>query len=284
MIPGVGSLVKAVLSPPRPLSSLSPFHHVTPISGKIVLITGGSQGIGEAAAHAFAGDGAHVILVARDAAGLAAVCEAITSTGGKADPVSADLTDEGSVDALVATVTERFGVPDILVNNAGRSIRRAVTDTVDRFHDYERTMAINYFGAVRLTNAFLPAMIERGSGQIINVVTWGVIAGSMPKFAAYHASKAALAAFGRSLDDELAGTGVVVSNVGFPLVRTPMISPTTDYDDAPALAPEDAAGWIVEAARTRRPELYPRYAELLRAVSSVAPRVTGRLIRSLGGI
>ncbi|MFT3715827.1 MAG: SDR family NAD(P)-dependent oxidoreductase [Gordonia sp. (in: high G+C Gram-positive bacteria)] len=282
MIPRVDGLVKAVLSPPRSLSRFSPFHHQHPIHGTTVLITGASQGIGETTAHAFAEHGATVILVARDADRLDAVRDAITAAGGRADAVVADLTDDAGVDALVATVTERFGTPDILVNNAGRSIRRSVVDTVDRFHDYERTMAINYFGAVRLTTALLPAMIERGSGQIINVVTWGVVAGSMPKFAAYHASKAALAAFGRSLDDELSGTGVTVSNIGFPLVRTPMIAPTTDYDDAPALDPDDAAAWIIRAAHTRQPEIYPRYAELLRAVSAVSPRVTGRLIRAIG--
>ncbi|GAA4752579.1 SDR family NAD(P)-dependent oxidoreductase [Gordonia alkaliphila] len=247
-----------------------------------MVITGASSGIDEAAAHQFADAGAEVIAVARDLDRLTAVCDALTRTGATAHPMTADLSDVDAAADLAAQIQARFGTPDVLVNNAGRSIRRSVLDTVDRFHDYERTMALNYFGAVRLTTALLPAMQNRGRGRIINVVTWGVAAGSMPKFSAYHASKAALAAFGRSLDDECRGTGVTVSNVGFPLVRTPMIAPTADYDDAVALSAEEAASWIVQTAKTGEAEIYPRYAVALRAVAEVSPRWAGDLIRRAG--
>jgi len=278
------TVARAVLSPPLSLADVRRLTGREPadLTGRLVLITGASSGIGETAATLLAGHGAEIIVVARDYERLQAVCDSITAAGGTAHPISADLTDADGVDALVGEVLDSFGVPDVLVNNAGRSIRRNVLDTVDRFHDYERTMTINYFGAVRLTTALLPAMVERGEGQIVNVVTWGVTAGAMPRFAAYHASKSALAAFGRSLDAELAGTGVTVTNLGFPLVRTPMIAPTADYDDAPALTSEDAAGWILRAILTRPAELYPRYAVLLRGISAVSPRSVGALVRRMG--
>lgn len=135
----------------------------------------------------------------------------------------ADLSRGEAVDELAETIADRFGSVDILVNNAGRSIRRTALDSVDRFHDYERTMALNYFGPTRLTLRLLPAMLEAKSGHIINVGTWGVTAGVMPRFSAYHASKSALSAFGRSLGAECHGTGVDVTTVQFPLIRTPMI-------------------------------------------------------------
>lgn len=276
MIPFARSLVHAALQPARTLADL-----LTPaddLTGALAVVTGASSGIGEVAARQLAAEGARVIAVARDLERLTAVCEAIAAAGGTAQPLTADLADPESAAALAATILAEHGVPDILVNNAGRSIRRSVIHTVDRFHDYERTMAVNYFGPVRLITALLPAMLERGSGRIVNVVTWGVAAGSMPKFSAYHASKAALAAFGRSLDDECRGTGVSVSNVGFPLVRTPMIAPTADYDDAPALSADEAAEWIVRAAKTGRAETYPRYAALLRTVAGFSPRAAGDLI------
>lgn len=284
MIPGARTLVQAALNPARTLTELSytlGIQH-TDLQGRLVVITGASSGIGEAAARLFASEGAEVVAVARDLSKLTAVCDSVTVDGGLCHPLSADLSEVASAQALAEEILARFGTPDVLVNNAGRSIRRSVLDTVDRFHDFERTMALNYFGAVRLTTALLPAMIAQHDGRIVNVVTWGVLAGSMPNFSAYHASKAALAAFGRSLDDECRGTGVRVSNVGFPLVRTPMIAPTAAYDDAPALDPHEAASWILRAAQTGRVETYPRYAQALRAVAGFSPRIAGDLLRRVG--
>ncbi|MEV0948125.1 SDR family oxidoreductase [Rhodococcus sp. NPDC049939] len=278
-------LTQAALNPlPSPLALASRLLPETghTIAGKRILVTGGSSGVGEAAARRLASLGAEVILVARGAEGLESVRDDILESGGNAHAVPCDLTDPESVDALVSKVLGEIGPVDVLVNNAGRSIRRTVEDSLDRFHDFERTMSINYFGSTRLTLAFLPSMIDRGEGHIINVATWGVPAGVMPKFAAYHASKAAVGAFGRSLGSELQQHGIAVTTLDFPLVRTPMIAPTADYDAMPALTPEQAAEWFVTAVRTRPTELLPTYAEVLRVLGMFAPSTTDALVRRSG--
>ncbi|MCF8590473.1 SDR family NAD(P)-dependent oxidoreductase [Gordonia liuliyuniae] len=279
-----------VLNPSRGLTDLrhvgrhllSGGTHDDDLSGRTIVVTGASSGIGDAAARLLASYGAELVLVARGIDGLQKTLDDITAAGGTAHLLTANLADPDDARRLATEILETFGAPDVLVNNAGRSIRRTALDTVDRFHDYERTMAVNYFGPVALTLGLLPAMLDAGRGQIVNVVTWGVHAGSMPKFGAYHASKSALAAFGRSLDSECANTGVCVTQVGFPLVRTPMIAPTESYDDAPALTPEEAGEWILRAVQERPAQLYPRYASILRAVGDVSPRSVGRIIGRLG--
>lgn len=220
------------------------------LGGQRVLITGASSGIGEATAYAVAERGAHVLLVARRAEELERVRSAIVAAGGEASAYVCDLTDPEQTDALVAQVLADHGAVDALVNNAGRSIRRSVRNSFDRAHDFERTMAINYHGPVRLTLGLLPAMVEQRRGHVVNVVTWGVQAKS-PKFAAYIASKTALDTFGRIVGRELLLDGVTVTNVRFALVRTPMIGPTKLYDKAPAMSPETAASRIVLALEAR---------------------------------
>lgn len=252
------------------------------IAGKTVLLTGASSGVGRAAAHALGRDGARLILVARTAEPLLRVRDAVRADGGLADSITCDLSDADDTDALVKKVLDEYGAVDVLVNNAGRSIRRQAAEATDRFHDYERTMALNYFGAARLTMGLLPAMLAAGEGHVVNVATWGVAAGSMPKFTAYHASKAALGAFGRSLGAETRSRGVHVTTLGFPLVRTEMIAPTGAYDDAAALTAEQAADWIRTAIRTRPIELYPRYTRILQAVATVSPRAVDAVIWRLG--
>ncbi|MFF2027496.1 SDR family oxidoreductase [Streptomyces sp. NPDC058171] len=248
-------LTQAALNPlptPRTLAArLVPGTGHT-VAGKRILVTGGSSGVGEAAARRLATLGAEVVLVARGSDALESVRDDILRSGCDAHAVPCDLTDPESVDALVARVLGEIGPVDVLVNNAGRSIRRTVEDSLDRFHDFERTMAVNYFGSTRLTLKLLPSMLERGEGHVINVATWGVPAGVMPKFSAYHASKAAVGAFGRSLGAELRDRGISVTTLDFPLVRTPMIAPTADYDAMAALTPEQAAEWFVTAVRHRR--------------------------------
>ncbi|MFD4430031.1 SDR family oxidoreductase [Nocardia sp. NPDC058497] len=252
------------------------------IAGKTVLLTGASSGVGRAAAHALGRHGARLILVARTAEPLLEVRDAVRAAGGVAESITCDLSEPSDVDDLVKTVLEQYGTVDVLVNNAGRSIRRRAADATDRFHDYERTMALNYFGAARLTMGLLPSMLEAGNGHVVNVATWGVAAGTMPMFTAYHASKAALGAFGRSLGAETRSRGVHVTTVGFPLVRTEMIAPTGAYDESAALTAEQAADWICTAIRTRPIELYPRYTRILQAVATVSPRAVDAVIWRLG--
>ncbi|WP_067692475.1 SDR family NAD(P)-dependent oxidoreductase [Nocardia jejuensis] len=274
-------LITALLNPAPSLRGLTRTPS-TNLHGKTVILTGASSGIGEASAHMLAERGATIVAVARDHDRLARTCTAITDAGGTAHPLSCDLTDPDQISHLAATVVERFGAPDIVINNAGRSIRRAALDAVDRAHDYERTMAVNYFGPVRLTLALLPTLRLAGRGHIINVGTWGTTAGVMPKFSAYHASKAALAAFSRSLGAECHDTPIAVTTLGFPLVRTPMISPTGDYDTQAALTPEQAARWVLTAIAERPVELYPSYAAALRLISAISPRLTDSLVRAAG--
>ncbi|GGN66671.1 SDR family oxidoreductase [Nocardia rhizosphaerihabitans] len=252
------------------------------IAGKTVLLTGASSGVGRAAAYALGRHGARLILVARTAEPLLEVRDAVRAAGGVAESITCDLSEPGEVDDLVKTVLEQYGTVDVLVNNAGRSIRRRAAEATDRFHDYERTMALNYFGAARLTMGLLPSMLEAGNGHVVNVATWGVAAGTMPMFTAYHASKAALGAFGRSLGAETRSRGVHVTTVGFPLVRTEMIAPTGAYDESAALTAEQAADWICTAIRTRPIELYPRYTRILQAVATVSPRAVDAVIWRLG--
>ncbi|MDI9916545.1 SDR family oxidoreductase [Rhodococcus sp. IEGM 1379] len=270
-----------VLSPPTRLRSLLPGPR-TDLSNKTIVLTGASSGIGEATAHKLAARGAALILIARGVEELERVQGAIQREGGQAHVLPADLSKGESVDALADAIADQFGTVDVLINNAGRSIRRTAADSVERFHDYERTMALNYFGPARLTLRLLPSMLEAHSGHIVNVGTWGVSAGVMPRFSAYHASKSALSAFGRSLGAECHGTGIDVSTVQFPLIRTPMIAPTSDYVSQPALRADQAASWILRAIETRPIELYPRYAGLLRAIGAVSPSATDALVRRAG--
>nr|WP_218849529.1 SDR family NAD(P)-dependent oxidoreductase [Nocardioides perillae] len=221
----------------------------SPLAGRTVLVTGASSGIGEATARAVARRGAHVLVVARRREPLERLVAEIEAGGGRATAYTCDLADGDAVDALVERVLAEHGAVDHLVNNAGRSIRRSLALTHDRFHDFERTMAVNYFGPVRLTMGLLPAMRAQGFGHVVNVVTWGVQL-KAPKFAAYIASKTALDTFGRILGREAYGDGVTVTNVRVSLVRTPMVAPTEAYSGRGA-TPEQAAERLVRALEDR---------------------------------
>jgi len=220
------------------------------MAGKVVLITGGSSGIGFAAAKKLAAAGAKVILVARTQATLDESKAILEKAGGEAHVYSCDLSDMADIDRMAAEVLRDFGHVDVLINNAGRSIRRAVMESLDRFHDFERTMQLNYFGAVRLINALLPAMMHRKGGHIINISSIGVLANAA-RFSAYVASKAALDAFTRCLSAEVKARNIHTTAIYMPLVRTPMIAPTKMYDYIPTWSPEDAADTVVKAILER---------------------------------
>lgn len=222
----------------------------SPLAGRTVLVTGASSGIGEATARAAAAKGAHVVLVARREAELDRVRASIEAAGGRATSYALDLTDLEAIDGFVERVLAEVGAVDYLVNNAGRSIRRSLDLSQDRFHDVERTMAINYFGPVRLTMGLLPSMRAQGFGHVVNIVTWGVQM-KAPKFSAYIASKTALDTWSRIAGRETYADGVTFTNMRFALVRTAMVVPTDVYDNRASMSPEQAAAKVVRALEDR---------------------------------
>jgi NAD(P)-dependent dehydrogenase (short-subunit alcohol dehydrogenase family) len=216
------------------------------VRGRVVMVTGSSSGIGKSAAMKIADAGGTVLLVARTPEKLAETKDQIEAGGGRAFIHRADLSDPDDIDRMADEVLAQHGHVDILVNNAGRSIRRSIALSYDRPHDFERTIQLNYLGAVRLILKLLPVMRRRRSGQIINVSSIGVQTNT-PRFSAYVASKAALDAFSRSIASEIIDDNVHITTIHMPLVRTPMIAPTKMYDRFPTITPEEAADMICEA-------------------------------------
>ncbi|HXS86806.1 MAG TPA: SDR family oxidoreductase [Mycobacterium sp.] len=249
------------------------------LAGKRVVLTGASSGIGECAAEQFARRGATVVAVARRQDLLDEVVGRITASGGDAIAIPCDLSDLDAVDALVADVEKRLGGVDILINNAGRSIRRPLAESLERWHDVERTMVLNYYSPLRLIRGIAPGMLERGDGHIINVATWGVFSEPSPLFAVYNASKAALSAVSRVIETEWATKGVHSTTLYYPLVATPMIAPTKEYQGLPALTSEEAAGWMIDAARTRPVRIAPRMALAAKAIDTLVPGLATTAIR-----
>jgi NAD(P)-dependent dehydrogenase (short-subunit alcohol dehydrogenase family) len=242
----------------------------TVLEGRVVLVTGASSGIGRATAELVGRHGAKVLLVSRTKEKLDVLKQEIEAGGGLAHVYPTDLSDLAECDAMIAKVLAEHGAVDILINNAGRSIRRSVEASYDRFHDYQRTMQLNYFGAVKLILAVLPGMRERKRGHIINISSIGTQA-YPPRFGAYVASKSALAAFSRCIGPEVADDGVAVTNIHMPLVRTAMIAPTGIYKNFPTSSPDEAAELVASAILTRQPESSTRLGKLGETVNTVAP-------------
>ena len=250
------------------------------LSGRIVLITGASSGIGKAAALEIGAAGGTVVLVARGEEKLRETAYEVTALGGTAHVHPCDLTDLLAIDALVSNVLARYGKVDILVNNAGRSIRRSLTLSYDRFHDFERTMQLNYFAPLRLMLGLLPGMRERQFGQVINISSIGVQT-KVPRFAAYIASKAALDTASDAFQAETQDEGVRFTTVHMPLVRTPMIAPTTLYDNFPTLSPEEA-GHVIYDAIVERPRRYsPAFGRVASLADSITPEIMD-MVRNRG--
>ncbi len=216
------------------------------VAGKVVLVTGGSSGIGLATAHRLAEAGATTLICGRDPAKLAAARAQVTARGFDLHTYAVDLTDAADSARFVQALLAEHGAVDVLVNNAGRSIRRAIEASYERFHDVERMMQLNYFGALRVTLGLLPQMAARRAGHVVNISSIGVLTNT-PRFSAYVASKAALEAWSYCAAAEYAEAGVKFTTINMPLVRTPMIAPTAAYHDAPALTPAEAAELVVRA-------------------------------------
>jgi NAD(P)-dependent dehydrogenase (short-subunit alcohol dehydrogenase family) len=243
----------------------------SPLAGRIVLVTGASSGVGEATARAGAARGAAVLCVARRRSELDRVVAGIEDAGGSAQGYVCDLTDAAVTDELVGQVLADHDHVDMLVNNAGRSIRRSLEFSYDRMHDFERTMAINYFGPVRLTLGLLPRMRERKFGHVVNIVTWGVQL-KAPKFSAYIASKTALDTFARIAGRETWFDNVTFTNLRLDLVRTEMIEATDAYRNAPAKSPEQAALLVVRALEDRPLTISTAAGRVGEVLNLLAPR------------
>jgi NAD(P)-dependent dehydrogenase (short-subunit alcohol dehydrogenase family) len=241
------------------------------VKGKTVLITGASSGIGRYSALRLAEAGAHVLLVARNKDKLVETATEITELGGLATIYTADVSDMEDCDRLVKTVLANHGFLDILINNAGRSIRRSLELSFDRFHDFERTMQINYFGAIRLIMGFAPSMLEAQKGHIINISSISALTPS-PRFSAYVASKSALDAWTRSAAVEFSDRNVRLTTINMPLVRTPMIAATKVYDSMPVLSPEEAADMVAEAVIKKPKRIATPLGIFLQVLTAVAPR------------
>ncbi len=244
---------------------------------KHVMITGASSGIGRASALKVAAAGGVPLLVARNVEKLEQTRAEIVAAGGTAYVYAADLSDMDSVDRLLERVLADHRNVDMLVNNAGRSIRRSISLSYDRFHDFERTMQLNYFGAVKLIIGLLPHMRERGSGHIVNISSIGVQT-NPPRFSAYVASKAALDAFTRVVSSEVIGDGVTFTTIHMPLVRTPMIAPTKMYDAFPAITPDEAADMICEALRSRPKHIGTRLGTFGEVAYALSPTAVDQIL------
>jgi len=247
------------------------------VNGKTVIITGASSGIGQAAAHKIAAAGGIPILVARSMDKLEETKADIERRGGTAYAYSCDLSDTDAIDATVEKIFGEHASIDMLVNNAGRSIRRSVEVSYDRFHDYERTIQLNYLGTIKLIIAVLPHMREKKSGHIVNVSSIGVQT-NPPRFSAYVASKAALDAFTRVVSSETIGDNVTFTTIHMPLVRTPMIAPTKIYDSFPTISPDEAADLVCEAIRAKPKQLNTKLGTFGEVLYALAPKAVDQVL------
>ncbi|HEU4702873.1 MAG TPA: SDR family oxidoreductase [Conexibacter sp.] len=247
------------------------------VNGKTILITGASSGIGRAAAVKLARAGGIPLLVARSADKLEEVRDEIARFGGTAYVYTADVSDMESIDRLVAQVLSDHPAVDVLVNNAGRSIRRSIALSYDRFHDFERTIQLNYLGAVKLILALLPHMRARKSGHVVNISSIGVQT-SPPRFSAYVASKAALDAFTRVVGSETIADRVTFTTIHMPLVRTPMIAPTKLYNSFPTISPDEAADLICDAIRKKPKQINTRLGTFGEVAYALAPKAVDQLL------
>jgi NAD(P)-dependent dehydrogenase (short-subunit alcohol dehydrogenase family) len=242
------------------------------VGGKVVLVTGGSSGIGLAAAHKFAEAGAITLICGRDQDKLDEACAQAKAKGYEFIAYPADLADMADTDRFVQVVLEQHGGVDFLVNNAGRSIRRAIESSYDRFHDFERTMQLNYFGALRITMGLLPSMVAKRHGHVVNISSIGVLTNA-PRFSAYVASKAALDAWTKCAASEYQDQGITFTTINMPLVRTPMIAPTKIYNNVPTLSPEEAADLVAEACVAKPVRIATRLGIAGQVLHALTPRV-----------
>jgi NAD(P)-dependent dehydrogenase (short-subunit alcohol dehydrogenase family) len=247
------------------------------VNGKTVVISGASSGIGRAAALKIAAAGGIPLLVARTREKLEEVKGEIEAAGGTAYVYPCDLSDYDAIERLVEQLLSEHAAIDMIVNNAGRSIRRSVALSYERFHDFERTVGLNYLSPVKLMLGLLPHMTERGSGHVVNVSSIGVQT-NPPRFSAYVASKSALDAWTRVVSSEMIGDGVTFTTIHMPLVRTPMIAPTKIYDSFPTISPDEAADLICEAIRAKPKQINTRLGTFGEVAYALAPKAVDQIL------
>ncbi|MDP4549192.1 MULTISPECIES: SDR family oxidoreductase [unclassified Marinobacter] len=250
------------------------------VEGKVCVVTGATSGIGLATAEKLAEAGAILVIGARTKETLDEVAAQLEASGGNVHAYQCDFSDMEDCDRFVKTVLDNHGHVDVLVNNAGRSIRRSLSLAFDRFHDFERTMQLNYFGSVRLIMGFAPAMLERRRGHVVNISSIGVLTNA-PRFSAYVASKSALDAFSRCAAAEWSDRNVTFTTINMPLVKTPMIAPTKIYDSVPTLTPEEAADMVADAIVHRPKRIATRLGVFASVLHSLAPKV-GEIVMNTG--
>lgn len=250
------------------------------VENQVCVVTGATSGIGLATAHKLADAGATVCIAARTLDKLEEVKHELEQAGGNVHAYQCDFANMEDCDRFVAEVLKDHGHVDFLINNAGRSIRRSINLSFDRFHDFERTMQLNYFGSLRLILGFTPGMLERGRGHIVNISSIGVLTNA-PRFSSYVASKAALDAFSRCAAAEFSDSNVSFTTINMPLVRTPMIGPTKIYDSVPTLTPEDAADLIAEAIIYKPKRIATRLGIFAQVLHALVPKA-GEIIMNTG--
>jgi len=250
------------------------------VEGKVCVITGGTSGIGLATAEKLADAGAILVIGARKKERLMEVAAQLEARGGNVHPYQCDFAEMEDADRFVKTVLDNHGQVDFLINNAGRSIRRSLDLSFDRFHDFERTMSLNYFGSIRLIMGFAPKMLEQRRGHIVNISSIGVLTNA-PRFSAYVASKSALDAFSRCAASEWSDRNVTFTTVNMPLVKTPMIAPTKLYDSVPTLSPEEAADMVANAIIYRPKRIATRLGTFAQVLHAVAPKM-GEIVMNTG--
>lgn len=250
------------------------------VEGKVCVITGATSGIGLSTAQRLADAGAILVIGARKPERLKEVAESLRNRGAEVHAYQCDFSEMEACDGFVARVLEDHGGVDVLINNAGRSIRRSLALSFDRFHDFERTMQLNYFGAVRLIMGFAPVMLKRKRGHVINISSIGTLTNA-PRFSAYVASKSALDAFSRCAAAEWSDRNVTFTTINMPLVKTPMIAPTKIYDSVPTLTPNEAADMVTDAIIHRPKRIATRLGVFAQVTHAVAPKL-GEIVMNTG--
>ena len=250
------------------------------VEGRVCVVTGATSGIGLATAEKLADAGAILVIGARKKERLAEVAKQLEARGASVHAYQCDFSEMEDADRFIKTVLDNHGHVDVLVNNAGRSIRRSLNLSFDRFHDFERTMQLNYFGSVRLIMGFAPSMLERGRGHVVNISSIGVLTNA-PRFSAYVASKSALDAFSRCAAAEWSDRNVTFTTINMPLVKTPMIAPTKIYDQVPTLTPDEAADMVADAIVYRPKRIATRLGTFAQVLHAVAPKM-GEIVMNTG--